>query len=931
MKRIFIIACSVLAGDLEQTARRTGLTVGTDFLPGGLHEDPDRLRQRLQQAVDRASRSGEWDRIAIGYGVCGRGTVGIRAGRIPLNIPRVHDCISLFLGGDRLYREQFKRFPGTYYLTEGWMAGRGDGPDSERPSAWMGDTRVYLDELVERYGVRRARQTFAFLNSWRSNYQRAVYIDTGLQEKSGRARRRARQLAEENKWIFEELQGDTRLLGSLLTAEKTTGEILVVPPEHQIVFDAVGEGLRAAPGGSEFHLHSERVEVIAGKDAGEGTTLRLGLGIDAGGTYTDAVIYDFGGSTVRCKSKALTTRWDFTVGIREALGGLDGELLEAVQLVSVSTTLATNAIVEREGRRVGLIIMPPPGFRDEAQLIHSPQISLPARLDITGREVVALDEDLVRQIADRMSDEMAVEAFAVSGYAGSINPAHELRVKRILREQTGKFVCCGHELSQLLNFKRRAETAVHNARIVPRVIRLLEGISDVLRRMGIRAPVMVVRGDGTLMGKSAAQRRPVETILSGPAASVAGVRYLTGAEEGIVIDMGGTTTDIAVLEKGGVRLCSEGARVGSARTHVKALEIYTTGLGGDSFIDWRHGQWRIGPRRVAPVAWLGKQSRQLDKALEYLWVRRQRFRSSCAATQLITVSHRDISVALTATEKRIVDLVAERPMSLDEIARALDMPYPGALPLERIESEFVIQRCGLTPTDLLHVTGRFDSWDTEAARRMVMLYAAVSGMSEDDVASRLLELTVEKMTMALIASQLETFDPNGDLESCATCQKLFDTLFAPGKAPVSVRIAFQHPIIGVGAPVGEFLPDVSRLLGTELIIPENQDVANAIGAITSMVSVERRMTVKPDGSGQFYVQGLEGDLRFGDMAHAESHARRSLVDAVRKMAREAGTNRTRVTITTDDLLVKAATGEDVFLGRRLVARLQGRPDLVDRR
>jgi N-methylhydantoinase A/oxoprolinase/acetone carboxylase beta subunit len=928
-ERIYIIACSVLARDIEQAAGQLQLSVGTEFLPGGLHEHPDKLRQRLQTGVDRASRSGKWDRIVIGYGVCGRGTVGIQAQDIPLNLPRVHDCISLFLGGDHLYQEQFRRYPGTYYMTEGWLAGKGDSEEQDRPYAWMGDTRVYLDELVDRYGTRHAEETFAFLNSWRSNYQRAAYIDTGLGETRGKARQRAMKMAEANQWKYQELKGDTRLLTLLLTTEKTTDEILVVPPKHAVVFHPLNKGLACASENMDAVLLQERAEVLDSPAPVDVVPLQSGLGIDAGGTYTDAVVYDFKTETVRCKSKALTTRWDFTVGIREALAGLEEASVKAVQLVSVSTTLATNAIVENDGQRVGLLIMPPPGFREDKEIIHSPQYRLSARLDITGKEIVPLDEQEIRRIARRMLDRMDVEAFAVSGYAGSINPEHELRIKQILQEETGKFVCCGHELSQMLNFKLRAETAVHNARIVPRVIRLLEGLSDVLKARGIDAPIMVVRGDGTLMGQAVAQQRPVETILSGPAASVAGVRFLTKADDGIVVDMGGTTTDIAGLEKGEVRLCSQGAHIGSARTHIKALEIYTTGLGGDSFIDCHNGEWRIGPRRVAPVAWLGSRDNHLEKAFDHLWARKNRFRNSWLPAQLLTLVNRNTQLSLTDIEKRIVELVIERPRSLDEIAQRVDVPHPGALSLERLESQFVIQRCGLTPTDLLHVAGRFIQWDAEASRRMVMLFADISGISESDIVSRLMRLTTEKLTMAIISSQLGTFSQTGTLESCTTCRKLFDTLFGKDKAPFSVRLSFQHPIIGVGAPIGHFLPQVGKVLGSDVIIPENSDVANAIGAITSFVSVERHMTIKPDGSGKFYVQGLVGNRRFDDLNDAERHARRSLLAAVRNMAKMAGTNQTLVTLTTKDLLGKTSLGEEIFLGREIVARVKGRPDLVN--
>jgi N-methylhydantoinase A/oxoprolinase/acetone carboxylase beta subunit len=932
MKSIFVIACAVLAKDLEQAAKDLQLTVGTRFLPGGLHEAPGRLHQQLQAAIDQASQGGRWDRIAIGYGVCGRGTVGIQARGIPLSIPRVHDCISLFLGGDRLYQEQFKRFPGTYYVTEGWLAGKNDARGTDRPFAWMGDTKVYLDELEKQYGAAHARETFAFLNSWRGHYQRAAYIDTGTAEENSPAKRRAQKMAAANNWTYEELKGSHRLLRLLLTAEDTTDEIVVVPPQHAIVFDAVRKGLSSRPLSSgRIEPGDDHVQVAVLKDGHETAErpLRFGLGIDAGGTYTDAVVYDFETETVTCKNKALTTRWDFTVGIREALAGLDGHCLSSVQLVSVSTTLATNAIVEGEGQNVGLLIMPPPGF-DRDEKLHFPQHCLSARLDITGKEIAALNEEEVRRTARRLCRDMAVEAFAVSGYAGSINPEHELRVKAILASETGKFVCCGHELSQMLNFKRRAETAVHNARIVPRVMQLLEGVSEALGENGIHAPVMVVRGDGSLMGRAVAQERPVETILSGPAASIAGVRYLTKADDAIVVDMGGTTTDIAGLEDGGVRLCSEGARVGSARTHVKALEIFTTGLGGDSFIAHHQGEWRIGPARVAPVAWLGHYQDGLDAALIYLEARRQRFRSSTLSTQLLTLNHRDIQLDFSDAEKRILDLLADRPHSLDEIARRTDAPHPGAVPLKRLDAHFIVQRCGLTPTDLLHVAGRFNRWDATASDRMVSLLADIFHLPKDDMVSRLMRQIRNRLTMEILTSQLGTLDRSGGLESCRTCRNLFAMLLGRQRGTLSVRIKFRQPIIGVGAPISQFLPAVSELLEVNTLIPENQDVANAIGAITSLVRIERRMSIKPDGSGKFYIQGLAGHRRFDNIAEAERHARHSLVDLVRELARKNGTRQMRVTVKSRDMLGRTATGEEIFLGRQMVARLKGRPDVVDR-
>ena len=155
-----------------------------------------------------------------------------------------------------------------------------------------------------------------------------------------------------------------------------------------------------------------------------------------------------------------------------------------------------------------------------------------------------------------------------------------------------------------------------NARIIPRLTGLLLDLENVMESLGIRAPMVVVKGDGTLMSSKIAKQKPVETILSGPAASVAGARHITGITDALVVDMGGTTTDTAALENNQVSLNKEGSNVGGYRTHVQALEIRTTGLGGDSLIGFEKGQFIIGPKRVAPIAWLGRMHEGTKEAID---------------------------------------------------------------------------------------------------------------------------------------------------------------------------------------------------------------------------------------------------------------------------------------------------------------------------
>jgi N-methylhydantoinase A/oxoprolinase/acetone carboxylase beta subunit len=923
-----VIACGVLVKDIHHAAQQLGIDIGTRFLQVGLHENPGKLRTQLQAAIDEVSDSDQWDRIAIGYGVCGRGTVDIKARDIPLAIPRVHDCISLFLGSNSAYKREFNRYPGTYYISAGWYEEKTEPLSQKRPFAYMGETKVYYDELVGKVGETEARETFEFLNSWKRNYQRAAFIDTGVGN-SRKYANYARKMAEQNGWIYERLEGNLSLLMKLLTADRTTDEILVVPPKYVTVFNAREEGLKAGPvlyKSKVVPVSRKKIEVLKGK--GKQTTgrlLQVGLGIDAGGTYTDVVIYDFMVGKVLCKNKALTTKWDFTVGIKEALDGLDKKLLARTELAAVSTTLATNAIVEGEGQHVGLLVMPPYGLFEDQDIPYEPKTVISGRLEISGEVTALVDETEVRQVAHRMVKGKGVEAFAVSGFAGSINPEQELHVKRILRDETGLFVTCGHELSDLLNFITRAQTAVLNARIVPRLVKLLKDLQNVLAALEIRIPVMVVKGDGSLMSSEMAMERPVETILSGPAASVAGARFLTNPKNAVVVDMGGTTTDMAALAHGRVRVCESGSHVGESRTHVKALEIRSVGLGGDSLISFESDVFKIGPRRVAPMAWLGQRTPSPGPALEYLQQRVSIHTGSSKEIHIFTLTGRSVDLDMTNAEREVVALLKERPHALNELAERSGAIYSGAVPVSRLERHFIIQRCGLTPTDLLHVTGRFTRWDTDASQKMCAVIAVLAGLSPEQMAPMLLDQIVRQLVLELIKQHIATETRPDEMDSCEVCQVLMDNLLNGNNKHFKVHLKLHRPIIGIGAPIKYFLPQAAELLGTEAVLPENLEVANAIGAITSHIAIRRQVKIRPDQQGGFRIEGLAGARHFESFNEAENYAKEELGKKVRKMGRIAGTSQTAVEIQAEDRTVSTAQGEEIFLERSIIAQLTGYP------
>jgi len=281
----------------------------------------------------------------------------------------------------------------------------------------------------------------------------------------------------------------------------------------------------------------------------------FGLGIDAGGTFTDAVVVNINGAQILAWAKAPTTPENPLYGLRKALREIPTQALQKAGFVSLATTFATNAIVEEKGGRAGLVLI---GYdRDHPGLSKmSPVLFLGGGHDFWGEEVAALKLAPLEERLPSLVRE--VDAIAVSGYFSIRNPDHELRVARFIADRCDLPVVLGHQLSTRLDAPRRAATAWWNARLMPLIHLLIEDTRKILKEFGIDVPLLVVRGDGTLMSAKEAQERPVETILSGPAASILGARYLTGRRDGLVVDMGGTTSDMAILKNGRVQIDGRG-------------------------------------------------------------------------------------------------------------------------------------------------------------------------------------------------------------------------------------------------------------------------------------------------------------------------------------------------------------------------------------
>ena len=925
--RIKLLGCAVFEPELQSLIPHSPHEITFEALPAGLHETPGKLRETVQKAIDTAAGE-DFDAIALAYGLCGRGTAGLVARGIPLVIPRVHDCLTLFMGSRDEYRRQFRRHPGTYYITPGWLTHKMGLDQTGKPRSWTHDARDHprYAELAERHGEQAATEIATFLGSWKRNYTRVAVIDTGC-DGVGECMDVAGRIARGLGWTCERIEGRTAILRDLISGNWDEDRFLVLAQEERSEASGDEQVLVSVSSGAIAEDETILGALTAGRGRGLGHRSGIGLGIDAGGTYTDAVIYDFGTGAVVSKAKALTTHHDPLIGIREALDRLDQGTLRRTGLVALSTTFATNAIVEDRGGHPGCIIMPHGGF-DEARVLWPRRAIIGGRMSIAGEEIEAFDEDGCRKAVRRLLDE-GVDCFAISGYGSTRNPAHELAAREIIEGECDVPVVCGHELSAKLNFLNRANTAALNARLLPLIDRLLEAAQATLAARGIEAPLMIVKGDGSLINLDTAHRRPVETVLSGPAASVLGARHLAAEDDAMIADIGGTTTDLAIIRDGRSRLSGEGARVGGWQTSVEAVRIRTMGLGGDSAIDFNPDrELLVGPRRVMPLCYLAASTdAPVAETLERIPGRADTNWSSAASLSFYLPGPMAEHRRLSEREGKVLEALGSEAVIPGELARRLGLVSPSLLSLGEMEARGVLARSALTPTDLLHYEGQFTAWDTRAAQAGVEAFAEVFGCAPEGLIARVHELITRRLALMVISEELgDDTDLEGEAEASETLRCVIDRMVsAETDAAVLFPPSYRRPIVGIGAPAEAFVPPLSERLETAVLIPEHSEVANAVGAIISHVSASEVITVRPGEYDAFMVYAPGARREFESLTDAAAWAAEEAARIARERALEAGATEPRVEVDVDRRIGRLSTGEQQVIEVNIRATAAGHP------
>jgi N-methylhydantoinase A/acetone carboxylase, beta subunit len=569
------------------------------------------------------------------------------------------------------------------------------------------------------------------------------------------------------------------------------------------------------------------------------------LGIDTGGTYTDGVLLDFEGKAVKAKAKAFTTPQDLTIGIKQCIDNLGEIDPEQISMVSLSTTLATNAIVEGRGGKVGLILI---GYRPNGQYPAHMIGEISGGHDGLGMEKSELNTEELTKVICQMKGH--VDTLAISGIFSINNPEHENKAKELVRKEWDVPVICAHELSSNIGLYQRTVTACLNAKLLPIIAELLVAIKGVLKKKKIEVPIMIVKGDGSLISEEQALEKPIETILSGPAASVVGAMYLTGMETFLTLDMGGTTTDIGIVKNNCWRMHEEGAIVAGWRTHINTAGISTFGIGGDSYIKAEgKGQLTVGPTRVMPLCSscmnhpnLIQELRELNRSKA---LNATIFDGQTLDCWMIVKPPRAFE-SLSLEEKQIVEALKDGPHNVQCLKDRIGN-YVSPFALKSLEQAQVIGRISFTPTDVLHCLGLLKKWNVDASLEGARILANTYGASSiKDFATKCLDTMTESIALAVLQSVATKQGYNFDITKDDNIKFFLEPFFMNRPdSDLSVPIGLNYPIVAIGAPVSAYLPEVGDRLKTNVVIPEHSEVANAVGAAMGKVAEKITAIIKP--------------------------------------------------------------------------------------
>ena len=635
--------------------------------------------------------------------------------------------------------------------------------------------------------------------------------------------------------------------------------------------------------------------------------MRIGIGIDTGGTCTDAVAYDLDEKKLLAKGKALTTHSCLEVGIGNALDTLPQELIREAELVSLSTTLATNACIEDIGARCRLVIF---GQTEE----NVRYIKIDEKYGIPLNQVLCIDthgsadglkadvpdwDEMYSKYSNWLSD---ADVLACSElYSGSNGAPCEKGFRKNNQERLGIRTICGSEITDELNVIARGSTAMLNARLLPIINDFIGSILRDLEKRGCKARISVVRSDGSMMNAASTLDKPVETILSGPAASVLAGKAFYDGENYLTVDMGGTTTDVSVVVGGKPVPATGGIKLGKWRTLVQGVFASPFALGGDTHI-WKDDKTKtmeLGIRRVKSLCSTAVEWPELKDMLKRLVNVYRPHVNRFPLHEFFYLQHEPERPEMyNSYERRFIDALREGPMILEDLEARCGLDVYD-FSTERLESEGIVMRCGLTPTDFMHIRGDYTAYDREASVLGARYLLCTLGREDTEeelekLCAEVYDAVEERMYTNLVHVLLRQlypgqFDDGLDPQMELVIRNTWKTRNSPKHPFIAQQFETGMALVGVGAPIHIFLPEVAKALGAKCVLSDNHDVANALGALQAKLDLVVRVGINQQLKGGIisYVALLPtGSIRFDSfndaVKAAEKGARQKCIEEARK-------------------------------------------------
>ena len=515
------------------------------------------------------------------------------------------------------------------------------------------------------------------------------------------------------------------------------------------------------------------------------------LGLDVGGTFTDAVIID--GHRVVSSAKRRTTKDNLMQGIGEALDAVLASCdTSNIEQVTLSTTVVTNTIVEEKEQVVDLYVVTGPG-RNVDDIFPVSPIYLQGYTDHRGIMVERTSTDGARDIARMVQERSGTDLAAVSAKFGVRNPQEELSITEALQERYNT-ISNGSLLSGSLNFPRRTISAYFNSAVTPVFSVFKKNVEDALSVRNIKAPLHILKADGGSLPMEHMVSRPVETAFTGPAATVLGLSALgaIGNAHTVALDIGGTTTDISLWKHGKPLMTKNGVSIREYPSAVRSFAVTSVGIGGESVVRIVDGEITVGPERVGPSAALGGNEPTLGDAL-------------------IVLGHASYGDAELATQ------------SLQQLA------------------------------DRLRAYGKHGEWEDTFGNYSENTFGNYSeNILEDHNSEKQYIHNTSALDVAqlIVEKALETIQHG--IDEVVQAENKRPVYVVADIVNPDVFAAAQ--IVVVGGTASSLGPSIGEFLNLPVTIPENAAVANAIGAALALSTIEltvhvdtkRRLLVIPE-------------------------------------------------------------------------------------